>query len=181
MSLSFRGYPACRCLVRWLPRYEAELLARGLIKQSIDIYQLIGDAKDSAGTHANGGFYDIVQRSREAIFVARQMGAFAFDRSGPPWDPEHQHGGLRGCPHNGNGRYQDAALLAGFNGLGENGRGGKDTGPRDFVVRTWEQGIVWHKENQKFRRRQAKLERLRKRRAKINAAIVAVKKLLRRD
>ena len=72
---SFRGKKCCSCLAKWLPAYEAELLRRGLIRVSLDVYQLTGRAKASAGTHAGGGAFDLAQTSPEAIKVARQMGA----------------------------------------------------------------------------------------------------------
>lgn len=50
-----------------------------------------------------------------------------------------------GCPHNSPARYQIDAYKAGFNGLGLNGRGGKDTGPRGITYRTWREGIAWAK------------------------------------
>lgn len=166
MTVIFRGRPACECLAEWLPYYEAELKARGLIKVSIDIYQLIGDAKASAGIHREGGCYDIAQTSDAHVFVARQMGAAAFGRTGPSWDDEHQHGVLRGCPHNGPARYQIAALDLGYNGLGSNGRGGRDTNsrPNPWVRRTWREGIAWHK-------RQVRIRKLRERRQQITDTI----------
>lgn len=145
MALTFRGKPACSCLVTWLPAYEAELLRRHDIKHNLDIYQLIGGAPASGGTHSRGGAYDAAQVSDTAILVAREMGAAAWHRP-YNWDGRggiaHQHGVLRGCPHNGPARYQIAALDAGYNGLGHLGRGGRDTGPRT-PVRTWKQGIEW--------------------------------------
>lgn len=148
MTVIFRGRPACECLAAWLPAYEAELLRRGVIKHNIDIYQLVGTAKASAGTHMPGGAYDVAQVSSVAILVAREMGAAAFHRP-PNWDGrnggEHQHGVLRGCPHNAGGRYQIAALEAGYNGLGHLGRGGRDVDPRPKTWRTWQQGIAWAK------------------------------------
>lgn len=141
-QVSFRGKPACPCLAEWLPAYEKELLRRGVIKSNIDIYQLIGGAAASGGTHATGGAFDIVQRSDEAVWVARQMGADAtWNRA--TWSPPHAHGVLRGCPHNGPARYQIVAVDAGYNGLGYKGMAGKDDGPRPLSYRTWREGIAW--------------------------------------
>lgn len=143
MSVTFRGKPACPCLVAWLPVYEAELIRRRQIKHNLDIYQLTGNAKASAGTHT-GGAYDVAQVSAVDILVAREMGAAAWHRTqAQGFDTEHQHGVLRGCPHNTGGRYQIAALEAGYNGLGHNGRGGRDNGPTPTAWRTWQQGIAW--------------------------------------
>ena len=140
----FRGKPACRCLVTWLPVYEALLLARGIIREQLDITQLIGKAKASAGTHAGGGAYDVLQHSDEALQLAREMGAAAWHRGAPAFDVEHQHGVLNGCEHNRPARYQIDALRAGYNGLGAAGRGGKDDGPTYHrPLRTWRDGIEW--------------------------------------
>ena len=151
-QVMFRGKPACPCLAEWLPVYEAELLRRGAIRESIDIYQLIGGAAASAGTHSKGGAYDLAQVSPEAILVARQMGAAAWHRP-KNWDHaggiEHQHGVLNGCPHNGPARYQLAALAAGRNGLANNY---PDTGPRIMPLPTWRQGIAWAWEQAKPQR-----------------------------
>lgn len=145
MATTFRGRPACSCLAAWLPVYERELKRRGLIVRSIDIYQLIGTAAASGPTHTKGGAYDIVQRSTEAILVAREMGAAAWSRSGSAWEPEHQHGVLNGCPHNGPARYQVTALQEHHaNGLGTGGTGGDDDGPDvDLPLRSWRDGVRW--------------------------------------
>lgn len=148
-TISFRGKPACACLAAWLPAYENELLRRKVIKYNLDLYQLIGGAVQSGGTHATGGAFDIGQTSAVAIYVARQMGADATWHRPFNWDGDngmsHTHGVLRGCPHNGPARYQIDAVDAGYNGLGRGGRGGRDTGPRPLSGRTWQQGIEWAK------------------------------------
>lgn len=143
MTVTFRGKPACECLAAWLPAYERVLLARGIIRESIDIMQLIGGAKASAGTHSAGGAYDIRQVSDAAIKIAREMGAAAWHRTPAQGFATHQHGVLNGCPHNAPARYQIAALAAGYNGLGRAGRGGPDDGPAPRTLRTWTQGIAW--------------------------------------
>jgi len=168
---TFRGKPACDCLVQWLPAYEAELLARGVIRVSLDIYQLIGGAAASGGTHATGGAFDIAQTQDEAIWIARQMGADATWRRPKGWDGKdgiaHTHGVLRGCEHNGPARYQIVAVDANFNGLGKGGMGGLDTGPRPLSHRTWQQGLEWQREQAAKRARRtvitATIARLRAR------------------
>lgn len=144
---SFRGKPCCDCLAEWLPWYERVLLAKGIIRYSLDIYQLIGGVAASAGTHRTGGAFDVAQRSTAALRVARDMGADAdwWRRISQGFDIEHAHGVLRGCPHNSPARYQISAVDAGYNGLGSGGRGGRDDGPRPLSGRTWQQGIVWAK------------------------------------
>ena len=145
---SFRGFPCCSCLAKWLPAYERELLRRGLIKHNLDVFQLTGRAGASAGTHAQGGAFDLAQFSAAQLRVARDMGADAtwHRRIGQGFDLDHAHGVLRGCPHNEPARYQIAAVDDGFNGLGKGGRGGRDDGPRPLSGRTWQEGIVWAKQ-----------------------------------
>lgn len=152
MTVMFRGKPACDCLAEWLPVYEAALIRLGIIKQSLDIYQLIGGAAASGGTHATGGAADTAQTSDEAIRVARQMGADAGWHRRYNWDGrggmDHAHLVLRGCPHNGPARYQIDAVDAGYNGLGSGGRGANDDGPRPLSGRTWREGIAWAKQQE---------------------------------
>lgn len=139
---AFRGLPCCTCLADWLPWYERALLEAGEIRQSIDIYQLRGLVAASGGTHSGGGAYDVVQRSDRAVLIARQLGAAAWRRA--PWNPEHQHGVLKGCDTNGAAFYQVAALNAGFDGLGAGGRAARDPGPRSGVhwpIRDWDDAI----------------------------------------
>lgn len=139
---TFRGFPACQCLVEWLPAYEAELLRRKVIKYNIDIAQLIGGYAKSGGTHATGGAFDIWQTGSVVETVAREMGAATWTRTRAQGFDPHAHGVLNGCPHNGPARYQIGALADGRNGLADGGRDDGD-GPRN--LRTWQQGIVWAK------------------------------------
>lgn len=144
MPVDFRGFPACECLAEWLPVFERRLLALGVIRHNIDIAQLIGGAKASAGTHSQGGAFDIWQHDPVTIATARQMGADAtWARTAAQGFSPHAHGVLRGCPHNAPARYQISAVDAGFNGLGAGGRGGVDDGPRPLSRRTWREGIAW--------------------------------------
>ena len=156
MSLSyvvtFRGLPACPCLATWVPAYEAELQRRGLLTGPLRIYQLIGGAAASAGTHSRGGAIDTAYMGDAAVWVARQMGADATWHRPHNWDGaggmEHVHGVLTGCPHNGPAAYQIDAVRAGYNGLGRLGHGAPDTGPRPLSGRTWQQGITWARNQQ---------------------------------
>jgi hypothetical protein len=148
MSVNFRGRPACACLAAWLPIYEAELQRRGLLDGALRIFQLIGGAAASGGTHATGGAFDILDLpGNDDVAIARQMGADATWLRKYNWDGKggmaHVHGVLRGCPHNGPARYQIDAVDDGYNGLGRGGRGAKDDGPRPLSGRTWVQGIAW--------------------------------------
>lgn len=149
-AVQFRGFTACPCLAEWLPAYERMLRHFKVIspKDTLRIYQLIGGSKKSAGTHLEGGAFDLLDLPGDKdIWIARQMGADATWTRPPNWDGkggiEHNHGVLTGCPHNAPAAYQIDAVRSGFNGLGRGGRGGKDTGPRPLSGRTWRQGIEW--------------------------------------
>lgn len=152
---SGRRWNACSCLVEWLPVYEQELIDLGVIRESIDVTQLIGGYAASGGTHSTGGAFDIWQTQRKAVQVARYMGAAAWARTRAQGFAPHIHGVLNGCPHNSPARYQIAALHSGHNGLGRGGRGGRDDGPRNMPIplRTYKQGIAWAKARQAKRRR----------------------------
>jgi hypothetical protein len=142
-AVDFRGHPACPCQVAWLPAFEHELQRRGLLTGALPIYQLIGGATASAGTHSSGGAADFYPDS-DYVWVARQMGADATWLRPYNWDGAggmaHIHSVLTGCPHNGPARYQIDAVRAGQNGLASHGA---DTGPRPLSGRTWQQGIEW--------------------------------------
>ena len=162
---SFRGRVACECLAAWLPAFEAELIARGVIKESIDIAQLTGAADASAGVHSQGGAFDIWQHDPVTVRVARKMGADATwaRTTGSFANNRHTHGVLTGCPHNGPARYQIEAVLSGGNGLGANGMGGKDDGPRPLFMRSWQEGIAWHRAQNRRRKIATILKSLRAR------------------
>ena len=151
-AVDFRGFPACPCLAVWIPVYELELQRRALLTGPLHIYQLIGGAPDSAGTHTKGGALDDDRVTEQAIWVARQMGADASWHRRLNWDGqggmEHAHHVLRGCPHNDPARYQITAVDAGFNGLGHLGHAALDDGPRPLSGRTWREGIAWAKQLQ---------------------------------
>jgi hypothetical protein len=90
----------CSCVVESLPYVELDMLAKGIIKESIDIFQLgyRDDVGASAGTHARGGCVDVGQYSAKAIDVWRIWGWTMQDRS-PFLDPNHGHGWPYCCPH----------------------------------------------------------------------------------
>src|SRR5690242_13816300 len=110
MTVIFRGHEACTCMPPWLTAFEQELKDRGLIKVSIDIAQLIGDAVQSGNTHRTGGAIDIWQTDIRVSKIARHMGCIMWPRvTGSFSTNKHSHGVLRGCPHNLPARYQIAA------------------------------------------------------------------------
>lgn len=155
--VTFRGLPACPCLAAWIPVYERELQARGILTGALRIYQLIGGYSGSGGTHIEGGAGDFIDMpgTDDEVRVARQMGADASWTRPYNWDGDggmaHQHTVLRGCVHNGPARYQIDAVDDGYNGLGSGGRGAPDTGPRPLSGRTWREGIAWANQQQEER------------------------------
>lgn len=152
-QVDFRGWPACPCLAEWLPVFETELQRRGLLAGPLHIYQLIGGAPASGGTHTDGGAFDVLDLpGDEDVALARQMGADASWSRPYNWDGHngmpHIHGVLTGCPHNTPARYQIDAVRAGYDGLGYLGHGAPDTGPRPLSGRTWQEGIAWAKQQE---------------------------------
>lgn len=147
-----RKWPVCSCQKEWLTAYENELLRRGIVHNSIDLYQTIGNAPASAKFHSLGGCTDMMQRNHDALWVARNMGEAAWERDHDPNDGQpdfstnHKHGTLKGCPHAYHlAKAQVPSLENGHNGTAGNG---PDDGPRKGVqwpLRTWQEGIAWAK------------------------------------
>lgn len=174
---TFRGKPACSCQVQWIPAYEAELQRRGILAPGaqLTLYQLIGGAKASGGTHTDGGADDTAYLGEEALWVSRQMGADATWLRPFNWDGKngmaHVHRVLRGCPHNGPARYQYDSPTQGVDhgrdGLSHGGRGAPDDGPRPLSGRTWRQGIAWANEQEENDVDDATIEKIAKRTAEL--------------
>lgn len=90
----------CTCVVQVLETAEEEMLLRGLIQDSLDIYQLQGTASASAGTHSKPGAYDIGQDSPEQIDVQRLCGGDGQPRTtSQGFAVKHCHGFAQGCTH----------------------------------------------------------------------------------
>lgn len=144
--VAFRGRTTCSCMAEWLPWYEKWLIKKGVIKRSVDIYQLIGNAAASAGYHRSGASADLAQSSTKALFGSRNGGAAGFGRSRTDGMTPHQHLVLKGCPHlTAGAKAQIPELERGGDGLVGTRR---DRGPRDGIqwpLRTWQQGIEWFK------------------------------------
>ncbi len=145
---TYAGKPACACLAKWLPVFEAA------IGRQPRWFQLIGDAPASAGFHKGGGSADCEPLSDDELRVARNMGGAAFNRwwTDSDGDPNyHCHIRLNGCPHNTIAQPQVDDLNEGRDGTGPlyDNAGIPDNGPRDGVLwplRTWKQGIDWANE-----------------------------------
>ena len=101
-KVKFRGGWTCSCVATSLPLVEQDMIRCGLIKQSIDIFQLGyrgGATAASKGTHDEGGCTDVAQRSPEHIKVWREWGWTMQDRSKAFPDDQHAHGWPYRCPH----------------------------------------------------------------------------------
>ena len=143
MTTTFRGLPACTCQVAWFPVFERELRARGIIKQSLTLAQLIGAAEASAGTHSGGGAADWWETDIRIAQVARELGAPATwpRTTGSFATNKHTHSVLRGCPHLDPGA---AAQIAEVDRGGDGLVGAISDHPelkRFTNKRTWQQGI----------------------------------------
>lgn len=141
-DINGRNWTVCSCLKKWLPAYQAELLRVGELKHGLDIFQTIGFAAASAGTHGSGGAWDDNQTSTRALQIAREMGAAKWKRTkAQGFDMGHGHGVLNGCPHAAPlAKAQVQSLARGRNGLANNGA---DDGPAPRKLRTWQDGIKW--------------------------------------
>ena len=152
-KIRFRDGWTCICVVTVFPLIEREMIARGYIKQSIDVWQwgYRTDVKDSAFTHAGGGVLDTDQCSDPELKVWREWG-FEMQRrtKAQGFNLEHGHGVLKGCPHVSRGTsgaaWQLSEWEAGRNGL--RGRG-PITGPepKGRNTPTWQRATADHKAN----------------------------------
>ena len=143
------GDPALACphMAQWWPVFTA------LVKQrfgvSLEILQAAGSYSKSGATHVEGTSIDWrTWRFTPAVVngivaLAREMGARAtwYRTKAQGFDP-HVHMALD-CPCRSGADYQTAAVDAGYNGLGKNGRGGKDTHPAPSTRRDYKAGIAW--------------------------------------
>lgn len=98
----FRNGWTCNCVATSLPWVEYDMIRRGLIKQSIDIFQLGyngGGVQASAGTHDAGGCTDVGQYSDEQIRIWRYWGWTMQARTRAQGFDPHAHGWPIGCSH----------------------------------------------------------------------------------
>lgn len=141
---SYKGLPCCTCQAEWLPVFEAAAAKQGFT--NLHIYQLIGGASQSAGTHFTGGAQDYEQQDNALILLADQMGAPGWPRYiSQGFTVNHFHSVLRGCTHAATAaKAQVTSATNGHNGLANNG---PDYGPAagHRSTRTWQQGIAWAK------------------------------------
>ena len=139
-----KGAPrvACEHMAEWLKVYDALQVARG--RGHITLYQTLGGADASAGTHECGSAWDMSYTGTDPIMDAREMGAAVWPRiRSLGWTTgEHVHGVIS-CGDNNCNAYQYAAYWNGYNGLGLNGIAAGDPLPKPSTRRTWREGIAW--------------------------------------
>lgn len=140
-KVAFRGGWTCDCVATSLPLVEKDMLAQGLIKYNIDIYQLgyRSDVAASAGTHSKGMMVDVGQYSAAQLKVWWKWGWNMQHRTPAQGFIHHGHGGPYGCTHS-------APLAAwqmqqyvqhGRNGLRSNGAA---DGPTTNLI-TWQKAV----------------------------------------
>jgi GH25 family lysozyme M1 (1,4-beta-N-acetylmuramidase) len=135
----------CVCIVEFLELAQKVALKRGLLKQGFDIWQLTGGATASAGTHTQGGAFDLLFQTSDAwVKFFRDLGATATWRRtvSQGFSKEHLHGVLNGCVHNSPARYQVTEQKSGPPTGGGDGLTGTkpDYHPDPNPYRTWAQG-----------------------------------------
>lgn len=158
MADYWRGVRVCSCMVAPLNALGANVTKRCKSQVVPDFFvspiqgSYSTSTAASAGTHAGGGAIDINTRpltpkQKEVLQYCMREVAFADWNREPTWWSAwfgkvisggwapHSHGVLNGCPHmSPAAKAQIAEYVKGENGLVG---GDKDTGPRDFVGRTW--------------------------------------------
>jgi len=143
-----RAY-GCSHMRDWLALFTRLQVARGRIKRSLDIVQAYGWSDKSGGTHGQGTALDLVQTDAGIVADAREAGARGTWCRGVRWGQysmgDHIHLALD-CPCIAGSDYQIAAADAGYNGLGLEGKGGRDYHPAPKVRRDWRAGIDWMRE-----------------------------------
>ena len=143
----FRGGYTCVCLVTIIPLIEKEMIAKGIIKHSIDVHQwgYRNDVSASAGTHAEAGVLDVAQYSDAALKVWREWGVEMQHRTkAQGFSMAHGHGVVKGCTHRSNAAYlQHVDWEKGKNGLRSHG---PITGPepKGKNTPTWQVALKTH-------------------------------------
>lgn len=130
-TTTIRGFSSDKPTAEWFLEIEDRARAEGLCKVDIDLFQIIGNAPASAGTHSKGGAIDCWESkdSTRLLKMMRNAGGAAWLRT-PPGFSRHIHVGLKGLddkPY----ASQITDLERGRNGLADMG---PDTGPRDGVT-----------------------------------------------
>ena len=140
-KVAFRGGHTCECVALSLPRIERAMLQRGIIRRSIDVWQLgyRTDVRASAGTHSAGCMVDVGQYSDAALRVWREYGWTMQHRTrAQGFSMDHGHGGPYGCWHGSDyADYQQREYAAGRNGLISRG---PVTGPNVPLIR-WDTAL----------------------------------------
>lgn len=137
----------CTCMKEFLTYAQQLAIKKGLLKQGFDVWQLTGSAAASAGTHEQGGAFDLLLQTSDAwVKFFRDLGATATWRrtTAQGFTKQHLHGVLNGCPHNAPARYQVTEQKSGPPAGGGDGLTGTrpDYHPDPSPYRTWQQGVT---------------------------------------
>lgn len=125
--LPYRGGLTCACVVETLPVVEELMVAAGLLRHSVDVWQFgyRTDVAASAGTHSGGGCTDVsaAQSTDRHLAIWRAVGwTMQLRTVGQGFGVAHGHGWPYGCPHLAPGaRYQSSEWAARRNGLRSRG------------------------------------------------------------
>ena len=140
-KVAFRGGWTCECVALSLPRVERAMIQRGIIRHSIDVWQLgyRTDVAASAGTHSAGCMVDVGQYSDAALRCWREYGWTMQHRTrAQGFSMDHGHGGPYGCWHGSDyADYQQREYSLGRNGLISRG---PVTGPKVPLIR-WDTAL----------------------------------------
>lgn len=139
---NIRGRRSDKPTAEWFLAVEDRARTEGLCKVDLDLFQIIGNAGPSAGTHSKGGAVDCWESKNPTrlLTIMRNAGGAAWFRTRPQFDTPHIHVGLKGMspkPYD----SQIKALERGRNGLADNG---PDTGPRAGIripLVSWREGL----------------------------------------
>lgn len=80
------GY-GCAHMAQWLPVFNAYCKHIGVVKNSLDITQIVSNYSKSGGTHREGTCVDVRQTDERVVNAARQYGAPASWVRGPAARP----------------------------------------------------------------------------------------------
>ncbi len=127
------GY-GCSHMAQWLPVFNEYCKHIGIVKNSLDVTQIVSNYSKSSGTHREGTCVDVRQTDERVVNAARQYGAPASWVRGPaarPYRPQngaaitafssHTHIHIL-CPCRSGADYQTADVKRGRDGLAKHGR-----------------------------------------------------------
>lgn len=140
-------FKACSCIQTSWATITKLAVAKGLIKQQIDVTQgsYNTSVSASASTHKGGGVLDVRVTGRALDTLLEECGIAAYERTKADGFTPHSHIIWIGCPHlDPSAASQVTSWKNKRNGLRSNALD-RDT-TRPSPIRDWKQGLVWAKE-----------------------------------